>query len=121
MENYELQLQKILAETDRKAIGIVKQMKDDVLFVRDIFRKYGITRDNCKQRVPLRNLIYPRIPLDEEVSRFEEAEKKIDKAVNDGSGRGLLQSAITANVEMIYWSPNVTFENIDETVTPYMR
>jgi len=105
-ENYEFKFQKALAEIDRQAIETVEGLKEDVLFVRDTFRKYGITREDCQPRVPLRSLTYPLVPSDEEVARFNEAEKHIHTAVNDFNKSITLQTAIAANIEMIYWSPD---------------
>lgn len=118
---YDMQTAKVLAELDSMAIARVKELKDDVLYVRDTFQKYGVTRENCKPRVPLRDLVHPQSPLEDEVARFNESEARIHAAVNDYSLPIPVQTAIAANVEMLYWDPEVDFSNIDETQTPSLN
>ena len=120
MKNYELEIQKALAEVDRLAIEKVKELKEDVLFVRDTFRKYGITMDKCRPKVPLSSLIYPLTVPEEERIHFEKAEERITASVRNCKPP-ILESAMIANIHMLYWDPVATFENIGETVTPYIK
>jgi hypothetical protein len=115
---YKMQYIRALAAFDMLAIEKVKQLKDDVLYVKGIFQRYGITHENCRPRATLRELAHPQSPLEAEVSRFNEAEARIEKAVNDHGLPIPVQSAIAANIEMLYFDPDVTYDNIEKTTSP---
>jgi len=119
--NYGLNHAKVLAEFDRLAIEQVKQLKEPILYVRAIFQKYGITSDNCKPGVPLRTLISPQSPLEQECADFDKAEEIILAAINSYKGPLPVKSAMCANIEMMYFDSDASFETINQTVTPSLH
>jgi hypothetical protein len=112
---YDIKLAKIFSEIDKKAIEMCYELREDIMYVRDIFKKYGVNRKNCRPKDTLRQLAYPKMPTAQECKMFEEAEKRIQSVVIDGNLPIQLKNSLAANINMLYFDRSVNFFNLNRT------